>query len=459
MKFMLRYLFVFIVIGIMNKVYSQENPGLIKLSISEAQEYALQNNRTVKSAKIDVQSSDKKVWETLSSGLPQISLAANYQHQFVIPEISFGPYLDVNSLPATGFLSKNDLLDAYKQSPSIPLGVKDNTTFDFTLSQLIFSGQYLVGLQAVKVFNKATEKTLVKTEDQIKETVAGTYYLVLVLSESIRVLKESLKSVDQTFNDMVKMNQQGFNEETDVDQININRSNIKRLITSTESQKEISMNLLKYQLGMEFTQPILLTDSIPGIVDQANLKYLSAPTFKVENSIDYQLLNNQVELAVLSVKNQKSKYFPTVSAFYRRHEQTNQPSFNFAVKDLVGVSLNIPIFVSGQRTAQVSQAKFDLEKSQLNKENAGKGLVMEFESALSAYQTAFSNFTTNKESIVLSQKVYDKTLVKFHEGVVSSFELTQIQSQYLTAEAGYYTSILTLLNAKAKLDRILSNTN
>jgi outer membrane protein len=279
------------------------------------------------------------------------------------------------------------------------------------------------------------------------------------LGESIRVLKESLKSIDQTFNDMVKMNQQGFNEATDVDQININRSNIKRLITSTESQKEISMNLLRYQLGMDFTQPILLTDSIPGIVDQGNIKYLSVPSYKVENSIDYQILNNQVDLAVLSVKNQKSKYFPTVSAFYRRHEQTNQPSFNFAVKDLVGVSLNIPIFVSGQRSAQVSQAKFDLEKSKLNKDNAEQGLIMEFESALSSYQTAYSNFTTNKESIVLSQKVYDKTLVKYHEGVSTSFELSQIQNQYLTAEASYYGSILTLLNAKAKLDRILGTTN
>ncbi len=457
---MLKYLsIIIIIICLITKVYGQEKPGVIKLSISEAQEYALQNNRTVKSAKIDVQSTEKKVWETISTGLPQISLAANYQHQFVIPEISFGPYLDINSLPATGFISKDDMLNAYKQSPSVPLGVKDNTTFDFTLSQLIFSGQYLIGLQAVKVFNKVTEKTLVKTEDQIKETVAGTYYLVLVLGESIRVLKESLKSIDQTFNDMVKMNQLGFNEATDVDQININRSNIKRLITSTESQKEISMNLLKYQLGIDFTQQMILTDSIPGIVDQGNIKYLSVPSFKLENSIDYQLLNNQVDLAVLAVKNQKSKYFPTVSAFYRRHEQTNQPSFNFAVKDLVGVSLNIPIFVSGQRSAQVSQAKFDLEKSQLNKENAEQGLIMEFESALSSYQTAYSNFTTNKESIVLAQKVYDKTLVKYHEGVSTSFELSQIQNQYLTAEASYYTSILTLLNAKAKLDRILGNTN
>ena len=139
-----------------------------------------------------------------------------------------------------------------------PLGVRNNTTFDFTLSQLIFSGEYIVGLQAAKVVKQVTEKTLVKTEDQTKESVATTYYLVLVLEENARVLKESLKSTDQTYDDLVKMNQEGFNEETDVDQMKISRSNIQTLITSLQSQKEISMKLLKYQLGLGFEQTVVL---------------------------------------------------------------------------------------------------------------------------------------------------------------------------------------------------------
>jgi outer membrane protein TolC len=127
------------------------------------------------------------------------------------------------------------------------------------------------------------------------------------------------------------------------------------------------------------------------------------------------------------------------------------------VKDLVGVNLSLPIFTSGQRSSKISEAKFSLDKSILNKENAGQGLIMEFETALSSYQTAFSNFTTNKETVVLSKKVYDKTLIKFHEGVSTSFELSQNQTQFLTAESAYYNSILSLLNAKAKLDRILES--
>ena len=456
MNLIRKYFVTIVILGLINEGFSQDNKETLKLSISEAQEYALQNNRTVQTAKIDVDIATKQVKETVAIGLPQLNLAGNYQHQFVIPQLSFGEYMDKNALPDNGYLTKNDILDAYKQSAPIPLGVNNNTTFDFTLSQLIFSGEYLVGIHAVKIIKQISEKALVKTEDMTKESVAGTYYLILVLGESVKVLKESLTTIDRTYNEQVKMNEQGFNEDTDVDQIKISRSNLIRLITAIESQKDISTKLLKYQLGMDFTQPIELTDSIPGFIREGNLQYLNSPVYNVSKSIDYQIINDQVFVSSLLLKREQSKWLPSVSGFYQRHEQTNPPALNFAVKDLVSVSLNFPVFTSGQRTSRISQAKFNLDKSTINMENAGQGLILEFETALSTYQTAYRNFTTNSETIVLSKKIYEKSIIKFEEGVSSSFELSQNQSQFLTAESNYYTSVLNLLNAKAKLDRILS---
>jgi outer membrane protein TolC len=210
-------------------------------------------------------------------------------------------------------------------------------------------------------------------------------------------------------------------------------------------------------LGIDFSQQLILTDSLPAIIEQGNIQYLSSPSFNLENSVDYQMISNLEKVSVLFLKREQSKYLPSVSAFYRRHEQTNSPSFNFAVKDLVGVTISLPIFTSGMRNSKISQARYDLEKSHLSKDNTGQGLTMEFETALSNYQTTFRNFTTNRESMELSKKVYDKTIIKYHEGVSSSFELTQNQNQFLTAESNYYNSVLSLLNAKAKLDRILNN--
>ena len=450
---MRRYFLIFILLGSIIQIYGQDKKAILKLSISEAQAFALLNNRDIQSSKIDIQSAEKQIWENLATGLPQVNVAANYLHQFEIPVLPFG--IDFNSIP-DGLVNKSDLVKAFQNAPPISLGVKNNTVVDFTVSQLIFSGEYLVGLQATKVVKEMSEKSLVKTENQTKESVADTYYLILVLTENARLLNESLLAINQTYNELVRMNEEGLNEETDVDQVKISKSNIQTLITSLLSQKDISLKLLKYQLGVGFDQDIELTDSLPGLIQQGNVHYLASPEFDVNNSIDYQLVSDQKNLSQLLLKREKSKYLPTLSGFYRHEEQTNKPAFSFLVKDVVGANLSIPIFTTGMRNARVSEAKLAVDKAQLARETAEQGLIMEFETAKSSYQTAYSNFNTNRESMDLSKKVYERTVIKYKEGVSSSFELTQNQNQYLTAESNYYNSVLSLLNAKAKLDRILS---
>lgn len=452
-------LIMLVILGFINEGFSQENAEPIKLSVIDAQNYALKNNRAIQSSKIDIEIAKKKIWETTAIGLPQLTFATNFTHQFDIAQFPMGGGLNADSLAKMGTdvpLTNTNLLKKFTRPTMTPMGTANNTTFDFSLSQLIFSGEYIVGLQAARVFKEISEKSFAKTEIQTKESVANSYYVVLVLGENLKVLKSSYQAIDQTYNEMVKMNEQGFTEQTDVDQLKIGKSNVQTVITSLEAQKEVSMKLLKLQLGVDFAQNIELTDSLSGIINQNNLTYLVSMDFNVENSVDYQLMNTQEKLMELSLKREKSKFLPTIAAYYRHQELLNEPLINFQPKDILGVSLNIPIFTSGQRLSQVSQAKLNLDKTRLSKNDVGQSLVLEFESAHSAYQTAFSNFTINKESMDLSKRVYDRTIIKYREGVSSSFELTQNQNQYLTAESNYFNSVLSLLGAKAKLDRILN---
>jgi outer membrane protein len=427
---------------------------VLTFSVSEAKEFALQNNRTVESARIDIGIADKKIRENLASGLPQVSLDANYLHQFVVPELSFGPFLDVDALP-DGPLTGNNIRDAYVDSPAIPLGVKDNTTIDLTVSQLIFSGQYFIALKTARIVRELSDKTLARTEDQVKEDIAVSYYVVLVLRESLRLLIDTKATLDQMYDETAGMNKEGLNEETDVDQVGINRSNVATLITSMESQIEIAMKQFKYLLGLEFGQEVELTDSLENLVDEGNLRYLSENEFDVRKSIDYQLVDLREDVSERLLSLERARYLPVISAFYRHQEQTNQPEFNFAVKDVVGASFNLPIFSSGIRSAKVSQARFDLQKTRLSKLDAEQGLIMEYETARNNYRTAWSNFTLNRESMELSKKIYERTIIKFREGVTTSFELTQMQNQFLAAESKYYNSLLDLLRSKAGLDRLL----
>ena len=448
-------------------VFAQEKQDTLKLSVLDAQKYALDYNRSIQSSKIDIEIAKKVVMETTAIGLPQFAVTANYQHIFKVPVLSFGSsgfssamLPEVTDNPNfVSYPSENvpGLWEYYYSSPGIPLGTKDNTTFNFTLSQLIFSGEYIVGLQAARIFKEVSEKAYVKSELTTKESVASSYYLVLVVKENLRVLNNSVEVMDKTYGEIEQMNVQGFIESTDVDQLKINKSNLQNLIQSLKGQYEVAQKLLKFQLGIDFSQAVELTENLDGIVNQNNFQYLFPGEFSVGNSIDLKIMENQVELQSANLRRAQSAYLPSIAGFYQHQEMTNAPAFNFQPKDVMGLTMNLPILTSGQRLSKVSQGKLNLAKANLNKEMVEQSIIMEYETARNEYQTAFMNFNNNKESLELSEKIYNKNIIKFKEGVASSLELTQSQSQYLTAESNYYNSIIALLQAKAKMDRILAS--
>jgi len=445
-------------------ISAQEAQETLSMSVLDAQNYAVEYNRSVKAAQLDIEIAKKVVMETTAIGLPQFSITANYQHIFVVPELSF-PVSGFTQNPLTPaapveglqqFESIGGLNQYLYTGPGIPLGTKDNTTFNFTLSQLIFSGEYIVGLQAARIFKEVSEKAYVKSELTTKESVASSYYLVLVVNENLRVLKSSVELMDKTYTEIEQMNLQGFVEDTDVDQLRINKSNLQNLIQSLEGQLKVAEKLLKFQLGVDFSRELVLTDNLGDIINSGNFQYLFPGDFSVASSIDYRIMENQVELQMANLRRAKSMFLPSLAGFYQHQEMTNTPAFNFQPKDVMGLTMSLPILTSGQRLSKVSQGKLNLEKANLSKDMVEQSIILEYETARNAYQTAFLNFTNNKESLALSEKIYNKSIIKFKEGVMSSLELTQSQSQYLTAESNYYNSIISLLQAKAKMDRILA---
>src|ERR1035437_6320598 len=157
MNFIRKYLLMFILIGSIVPGFGQDKKETLKLSLQEAQDFALQNNRAVRSSKIDINHAEKQVWENLATGLPQFSVAANYLHQFVVPQLNLGPVLDVNSLP-DGNITKSDLTNAYMNSPPFSLGVHNNRSEEHTSE--LQSRQYLVCRLLLE------KKTLNVTADQ-----------------------------------------------------------------------------------------------------------------------------------------------------------------------------------------------------------------------------------------------------------------------------------------------------
>lgn len=451
---------VLLLAGSCFKIKAQESTDF---TLKQAQDYALQNSTAIKNSDIDLQLAKKKIWETTAIGLPQINAQGNYQHLFEVPEISFGgeTFLNTN-LPSNEAITAGDIINEsvfldFTPGAPIPLGLKDNTTLDFTVTQLIFSGEYLVGLRASKVFYLMSDQAKLKTESDTRETIAGTYALVLMLQDNYEVLTRSLENLNKTLVEMKEMNKQGFVEITDVDQIELTTLTLSNGVNSMDRQIQAAKDLLKFQIGYPMDKQINLTDDLEAMVTDINVDDLTSTAFKVENNINYQIMDTQVKLNKLNLQREKTTFLPNLAAVYRHQEKFKKIDFDFQPVDIFLLTLNIPIFSSGQRWVKVQQRSLEYQKSINNRESAANGLRLEYTNARNEMINAFDTYTNVKKNLELTQRIYDKTLIKFREGLSTSMDLTQAQNQMLSSQREYINNLNTLLNAKNKINRLTSN--
>ena len=68
--------------------------------------------------------------------------------------------------------------------------------------------------------------------------------------------------------------------------------------------------------------------------------------------------------------------------------------------------------------------------------------------------SAIENYELQKETVNVAKRVFDNVNRKFEQGMVSSLELTQSNSNYLQAETNFVQASFTLLQARLALDKL-----
>jgi outer membrane protein TolC len=216
--------------------------------------------------------------------------------------------------------------------------------------------------------------------------------------------------------------------------------------------------LLKFQMGIPIDQSIELTDQIEPLVTIMNFEAAVLDSFRIENNVDYQMLDTQEKLMKLNMQVKMAQFLPSLAGYYNRHEDFDDNFFNDQSPNMFGLSLSFPLWSSGQRVSQVGQGRIEYLKAQTDKKMVEENLLIQYETALSAFLSARDIYAMQKENRELALKIYKKSITKYRAGIGSSLDLNQTQTQYFDAEGSYFSALLTLVSAKSKLESLLTNT-
>ncbi|MCD4731889.1 MAG: TolC family protein [Bacteroidales bacterium] len=416
-------------------------------TLKEAQQYAIENNYDVINAGTDVEIARKKVKENLAIGLPQVNASAGYSNYFELP----------TSLIPAEFMGGNP-----GEFAELQFGTQHNATWNASISQLLFSGQYIVALMATKAFVDLNETNYQKSEIEIKDIIARSYYPVIILKENKKVFDSTLVSLSKMLYETEEYYNAGFLEDTDVDQLKLLIADMQATITNIDNQLKIAYNMLKYQLGMRADDEIKITDNLENLLAEVDKEILLNSSFNFNNHIDYKLLKNKEEMAFLQMKLDQSQYYPTLSGFYQFQQDAMRNDFSFFNNDkwytnqMLGIQLEVPIWSSGQRKNKVQQSKLEIEKLKVMDNQLQQGLTLKVSTVKSEFNNAYLIYLNRKMAVNNAEKIYQKTEVKYREGIANSLDLSQTYNQYLTNQIEYLTSILDLLNKKSELEKELT---
>ena len=417
------------------------------VTLEEAIEFGLENNRNIINANLEVQKAYKEKWKTIAIGLPQLSARADYQNFIELP----------TSLIPAQFFGGND-----GEFAEVQFGTPQTMSAGITLNQLIFDGSYVVGIEATKVYLDASKNILEKTVLEIRKNIVNSYFSVLLVRANIGFLKKNRDNLNSNLTELIQLFKNGFDEEQSVEQLRLTLSSVENQLRYAQDMERTTLNMLKLLLGFPTASPLFLSDSLE-VLSTPDLFQITTEEFKTENNIDVKIAENNLLSEDLLYRYERSKSLPRISAFINGNYTGNSESFTFTNVDqkwfgasLFGVKLQVPIFSSLKRRASSQKAKISVSQARFVLKETKERIFIETQAASNKYKLSVENYFNAKENLALANRIKDKNQIKYFEGMVGSFELRQAQLQLYGAQNNYLKAIQSVVQKKITLETLLN---
>lgn len=413
-------------------------------SLQDALDYGLQNNNDHKNVQLDAAIRKEFAFEVMTEGFPKINVNLDYSYNFeqqvsIVPAGVFGP---------------NELELIFTQPHS--------ATLKADVSQLIFDARYIYGLKARSGLIMSADQQVEASRINTKEQIMQAYYGALISQKAYELLQENVEVLENILYQTRALYNEGLVDELSVDRLELNMLNLEAQIQKQQNQSQNALENLKFILGMPNEEQIQLKDDLSELINSFDLT--TSAQIDPMNRIEAQMLEKQAELKTYDIKQARSNYFPSLYAFAYYGTLAQRDQFSFFNTNLrwfdfgtVGFSLKVPVFDGLKSRSQVQQRKLELEKITNNQANFNEAMQLQVNVAQNDLANAIDDYNTQKENLALADKILNKTVIMFNEGVGTSFELSQAQQEYTNTMIAYSQSLYNLLNAKLAVNKALGN--
>jgi outer membrane protein len=460
----------------------------VQFSLQQAIDYALKNKSTLQATRINEQIAVARVGEIRSAGLPQVNIAAALTDNIKLQKslVDFGAFAGGAGQLSGTTLTQDQLArvqrgetvtlaPAYTPLPAtgpqpLAFGLQYAGNAAASASQMLFNGSYLLGLKAANVYKELSVKQTQQSEIDVVEQVSKAYYSTLVARERLELLSRNVQRLDTLLYQTTQTYKEGFVEKLDVDRLQVQVNNLKIEQQNAARLIDLSVALLKFQMGLDQRQPVELTDRLDAAVIEAERGSLInlSDAFNYSNRIEYSVLETQRDLAVLDVRNRRSGYLPTLNLVgsygftgsdnsfgglmeFRGPNSRGETGFinqNWFGFGNIGLQLNIPVFDGFRKKYSIEQGKLAVEQVNKGFTTLQQSIDLERAQTTATLQNTLAVLGNQKANLELATNVARVAKIKFQEGVGSNLEVITAETDLRQAQTNYYSALYDALVSK-----------
>lgn len=411
-----------------------EYTSTLSLSLAEAQDYAIRQNRSLQNASLAVKEARAQRWQTIAAMLPTLDAS--------------GTYTDYLGYSATMSIMGNE---AKITMPNV-------AAFNLTAG-IGVNGQGVIGALLNNIAIEMQDISREKTEDELRASVTQSYMSVLALEDIIQLMDSSLKNVQKLATQTQSMADVGVVEQTQADQLRVRVNQLQNNLTANRRNLQVAYDALSVLLDIDAKKQLILTNTLDQLLNADEILASLLSPFQIDNNHNYRLLQKNVELAKRNVDMAAWAYGPTLSLAYQYTYQHyfQEGGMRMTPPNLLQVTLRMPLFSSGKRTAAVVEKRLALQEAQNTLDETTDNLGIQYRNLRYTLANAYETYLTEKENIDVTQRVFAQMTHKYDWGAASNLELTNASNDLITAQSSYVNAVLNLVKAQVELDEFLNN--
>ncbi len=410
-----------------------EDSLLQEATLQNCISYAVEKQAAVQQAEIDEAITEDAIKSRLSEWFPQVNFNYALQHNFQVQ---------------TSVIGGNP----------VKLGVDNTSGLSFTLNQAIFNRDVLLASRTRSDVRLQAKQNTESVKIDVAANVAKAFYDVLATEQQIKVSDENIVRLERSYNDAYHQYQAGITDKTDYKRAAIALNNTKAAKRSYEVLLKARTEHLKALMNYPTAAPLQIVYDSARMENEILLDTAQGPDYT--KRIEYRLLSTQQKLQEANVQYNKWSFLPQLSAngaynlnylnndFNKLYNQSYPASY-------AGLTLSFPIFQGGKRKYNISQAEWQLRRTELDIVNLKNAVNAEYSAALANYKSNYASFMAIRENLLLAREVYNIIQLQYKSGIKTYLEVITSETDLRSAQINYYNALYELLASKVDVQKAL----